>query len=291
MGLFDKLKQTATNAISDVIKESESFTQIPSSSNSFQQPLQQSATPPPFDNDSNGIYSDKLNKLIDMALADGQLTEKEKQILFKNAQREGIDLDEFEMVLEAKLYERSYQTQQYSQVSQQGQVSQVAPKSSKYGDVRKCPACGAILQSFQSRCVECGHEIIGSQANASIQKLFEMINDIELTRKSGTNLLFDALLGGNPVDQRKMECIKNFPIPTTREDILEFLCFALPLAKKQKTSLFRSNYDENLEKHNAFVPTWKAKCEQIIMKARFLMKDDKATLEEIENYAKELKLI
>lgn len=71
---------------------------------------------------------------------------------------------------------------------------------------------------------------------------------------------------------------------------MEFLCFALPLAKKQKTSFF-SYYDENIENHNAFVPTWKAKCEQIIMKARFLMKDDKATLDEIENYAKELKLI
>ena len=33
---------------------------------------------------------------------------------------------------------------------------------------------------------------------------------------------------------------------------------------------------------------WAAKCEQIIIKARFSMKDEKKTLEEIEHYAKQL---
>ena len=35
---------------------------------------------------------------------------------------------------------------------------------------------------------------------------------------------------------------------------------------------------------------WKAKCEQVIIKARFSMKDDKKTLDEIEEYAKQLKI-
>ncbi|MDR1631664.1 MAG: hypothetical protein LBR97_02095, partial [Dysgonamonadaceae bacterium] len=52
------------------------------------------------------MYSEKLEELINHALADGVLTEKEKQILFKNAEAEGIDLDEFEMVLDARLYEK-----------------------------------------------------------------------------------------------------------------------------------------------------------------------------------------
>ncbi|MDR2684954.1 MAG: hypothetical protein LBB53_06200 [Prevotellaceae bacterium] len=52
------------------------------------------------------MYSEKLENLINHALADGVLTEKEKQVLFKNAEAEGIDLDEFEVILEAKLYEK-----------------------------------------------------------------------------------------------------------------------------------------------------------------------------------------
>lgn len=51
------------------------------------------------------MYSKQLAKLIELALVDGKLTEKEKQILFKKAASEGIDLDEFEMILDAKFYE------------------------------------------------------------------------------------------------------------------------------------------------------------------------------------------
>lgn len=52
------------------------------------------------------FYDPKLEKLIDFALADGELTEKERQVLYAKAMGMGIDLDEFEMVLEAKLYEK-----------------------------------------------------------------------------------------------------------------------------------------------------------------------------------------
>ena len=51
------------------------------------------------------MYNEQLENLINAALADGVLTEKEKQILLKKAQSLDIDLDEFEMVLDARLYE------------------------------------------------------------------------------------------------------------------------------------------------------------------------------------------
>jgi uncharacterized tellurite resistance protein B-like protein len=50
------------------------------------------------------MYNEQIDNLINIALGDGELTEKEKQILFKKAEVEGIDLDEFEMVLDAKLF-------------------------------------------------------------------------------------------------------------------------------------------------------------------------------------------
>lgn len=46
----------------------------------------------------------ELDNLMDAALADGVLTEKEKQILSKKAQSMGIDLDEFEIMLDARLF-------------------------------------------------------------------------------------------------------------------------------------------------------------------------------------------
>ncbi len=51
------------------------------------------------------MYNEELEKLIEFAFTDGQLTDKEKQVLIKKAVSYGIDADEFEMVLDARLYE------------------------------------------------------------------------------------------------------------------------------------------------------------------------------------------
>ena len=95
------------------------------------------------------MYNEQMESLISAALADGVLTEKEKQILFKKAESMGIDLDEFEMVLDARLVElkkkEAREAEQHELEMEKAKAAQKsAPKSNKYGDVRKCPACGAI---------------------------------------------------------------------------------------------------------------------------------------------------
>lgn len=52
------------------------------------------------------MYNEKLEALITAALADGVLTDKEKEILFRNAASMGIDRDEFELVLDGRLAKR-----------------------------------------------------------------------------------------------------------------------------------------------------------------------------------------
>jgi len=244
------------------------------------------------------MYNEQIENLINLALADGELTEKEKQVLFKKAEAAGIDLDEFEMVLDAKLFERNKAKTETPPVS--------APKSDKFGDVKKCPSCGAMVTSFSAKCSDCGHDFSNIEANASIQKLFKMLNEAENTRKedeqeSTSNPLKaygmmmskqilsagKGLTGPGNVEKKKMEIIANFPIPTTKDDILEFLSLAIPKAKTVGNFLTKNNPENKA--HNEFVQVWKTKCEQIIMKARFSMKDDKKLLEEIEGYAKELK--
>lgn len=94
------------------------------------------------------MYNEKIEQLIKAALADGVLTEKEKQVLFKKAHELGIDLDEFEMVLDAKLYE--------AQEAEKQRRAKAAPKSDKYADVKKCPACGTIIPPNTKVCPGCG---------------------------------------------------------------------------------------------------------------------------------------
>lgn len=62
---------------------------------------------------------------------------------------------------------------------------------------------------------------------------------------------------------------------------------ATPLAKPATKFMLLSGLDS--EEYD-IAKAWKAKCEQVIMKARFSMKEDKATLAEIESYAQELKI-
>lgn len=287
MGLFDKLKDQALNGLNELQERVNNV-----------QNQQPSVTPPPApqpqmnpspasqtsqSGNSEGIYGNYMEHLIDMALADGELTEKEKQVLFKKAEANGIDLDEFEMVLDARLYEKQKATQ-VVQPTTQG----AAPKSDKYGDVRKCPGCGAIVESFSTCCPECGHEFSNINANSSITVLFKKLEEIEATRTGSLVSGLASMYGMDRITKQKRSLISSFPIPTTKEDILEFLVMSVPLAKEKGNFLTRNNEDNR--PHNAFVPVWKAKCEQIIMKARFSMKNDKATLAEIEKYAKELNI-
>lgn len=269
------------------------------------------------------MYNEQLEKLIELALADGELTEKEKQVLYKKAASFGVDLDEFEMVLDAQLH--------LKQQSDTGETS--APKSDKYGDIRKCPSCGAMVQSFQTTCPDCGYEYSNILENTSINKLMVKLDEIEATRKPNSNpqpekkpitastvilylffwwilipikilqFLFTLLqraFGFQPRNQdeiniRKKDVIKNFPIPNTKADILEFLTIAVPNASK-KGNLFMcvinpdSTTSRDIALHNEFVPAWRAKCEQIIIKAKFSMQNDKKTLEDINYYAQQLKI-
>jgi hypothetical protein len=46
----------------------------------------------------------ELEKLIDLTLADGVLTEKEKTVLFRKARELGVEEDELEIILDGKLH-------------------------------------------------------------------------------------------------------------------------------------------------------------------------------------------
>lgn len=232
----------------------------------------------------------ELERLIDMVVADGQITEKERAVVIKKAIELGVDTDEAEIYLDGKLH-------QINQANKQ--VVFPAPplekKSDKEGDLKKCPSCGAPVQSFSTKCSDCGHEFRNIQSNSSISSLFEKIQKIDedsSNDKSGGLLgeLFDSQKMKRV--EQKISLISSFPIPNTREDLLEFLVMAAPQAKVKSTSFFGKLSTPQVGSSNWMSDgpkwAWAEKCEQVIMKARFSMKDDKKTLEEIEYYAKQL---
>lgn len=221
------------------------------------------------------MYNEKLEELIDAALADGVLTEKEKQVLFKKAQEMGIDLDEFEMVLDARLVKLKKSEAEKAQSS--------APKSNKLGDVKKCPACGAIVQTYLGACPECGYAFENIAANSSTQELArkceEITNDLNEAMKAVDSDKQKELLKQYP--DTLATVIKTFSIPNTKADLFEFITYSQNLMK-DKSTLY-SVADAYLVKYR-----------EAITKAKLLFHNDSTfqkLIEDQENVEKEFKKI
>ncbi len=228
-----------------------------------------------------------LENLINMALADGEVTEKEREIIFRKADKLGEDRDEVEMILDGRIA-----LMKKDQIASQTQPQ--ISKSNKEGDLKKCPSCGAPVESFKTKCADCGHEFRNIEANSSINSLFQILQKIEQDERSKPRQKsLTSLLGGGDetifltICNSQANAISSFPVPNSKEDILEFLAMALPQTKikLQKYMFMTAPIDRPKE---ALKNAWISKCQQVIMKASLAMKDDKKTLEEINNYAKQL---
>lgn len=189
------------------------------------------------------MYNEKIEGLIKAALADGVLTEKEKQVLFRKAQEQGIDLDEFEMVLDARLVELQREEKEKAQKS--------APQSNKFGDVRKCPACGAIISSGIAVCKECGYAFTETIATPSREKLYELLAQIDKQYSNEDNPIAEMkrMLSTSKTKQStklKASAIINFSIPNTKVDLLDFCSFLVVLANPKASKQYTSGWqDEN----------------------------------------------
>jgi len=216
----------------------------------------------------------EIEKLIDLALADGKITDKERSVILKKAVKLGEDPDEVEMILDGRFHE-----------------SKKLKTKEKVGNIKVCPSCGSPVKSFISKCQDCGHEFRNIEVNNSISRLFDLLNEVENTK---TNISFGSVMTNffsgreDDITEKKKTIITNFPIPNTKESILEFLSTAIP--KSKRSTIFQIPNGFERQQANSFANIWKKKCEQIILKARFTLKDDKVTLNEIEYYAKQLKI-
>ena len=85
----------------------------------------------------------EIEKLIDIALKDGQITEKEREIILRKTETLGLDKDEIEMILEGI-------------ISDQIKAREIG--KTKQGVIKKCPHCGAPAKAFSDKCEACGED-------------------------------------------------------------------------------------------------------------------------------------
>lgn len=227
-----------------------------------------------------------LVELVDMALLDGDLSDKQREIITRKAEKLGEDLDEFEIWLEGKVAIAKRKQPQAFQTKQQS----ASVQTKNDFEVKKCPQCKAEIQSMVSKCPYCGYEIRTDESNASVTALFQKLEEIDSKedRKGGlsgiTGHFGDMLGGSGSRDGKKVQAITTFPVPNTKESILEFIALAIPNCKGHKS--WASNTPQI-----KLAKAWASKLEQVLIKGKMMFKDDKQSLNEVLQFEEQFKKI
>lgn len=139
------------------------------------------------------------------------------------------------------------------------------------GELHKCPNCGEILNSFVLNCPSCGYELRGSHAINSVRELAYKLETIENSREEiKTYSIVGKLYGSDgklgKTDEQKISLIRNFSIPNTKEDILEFIILAASNIDLKLYGL--GNQGVITASQRAVSDAWLAKFEQAYQKAQ-----------------------
>lgn len=219
------------------------------------------------------MYSKELEELIEMVLEDGVITDKERKVLYSRAKAEGVDPDELDVVIEGRL--AKIKKAEAMAVPSAPAPAPAPKQTSRHGELNKCPVCGAVVEGGIPTCPECGYAFRGLKANSSVEKLSEMVKDeneklqeITLKRQErSSNSVFPTVFDNAQNEnlrqhiQKINSIIVNFPVPTTKEDLMEFILFLDPKTKGGITAphyynkkAYRAKLDECCKKATIFFP-------------------------------------
>lgn len=122
----------------------------------------------------------------------------------------------------------------------------------------KCPNCGSLLKSFETTCPYCRTEIRNINCSETLKKFSIGLKELQSLRTTNENEKTQNY-------EQIAEYIKNYPIPNSKEDLIEFMI------------LISSNIDLNIEDEDKLIvqKAWKNKLEQVYEKAKLSIKSQK----------------
>lgn len=189
-----------------------------------------------------------LDKLIGLSLADGQISPQELAIIQQRAASLGVSNEELQLMINGKIQQMKKS------------FGSFVLKPSLKDKIRKCPACGAIVDYGVLRCPECGTEIPAAD---------------------GTNLdcLASSLRNAKKKSQQ-VDLIKYSTIPNAKDDLIKYLTFAA----SQYTAILNNESIFSFG-NNRIRTAWEQKIEEVFLKACTfqLEQSDNNTLERLHN--------
>lgn len=183
------------------------------------------------------MFSKELENLIQATLEDGTLEDNEKAALVKRAEKEGVDLAELEIYINSLLQRRQRELNQ-----KKDEIEQQYEKEKKETFGHTCPNCGKQVPPLTLKC-DCGYEFTKKAKVSSVQELSDKIDmimnePIKYSKVNGEepNLAQMRSQKSSIMKERRqrvMNLISMFPVPNTKEDIVEFLSLAAPKSIKK----------------------------------------------------------
>ena len=180
-----------------------------------QPPQTMSNIPPAPPVATKSVFSPELEQLIQATLEDGVLEDYEKAALVKRAIAEGVDIAELEIYINSILQKRQKEAKKESQMRAKEQAE---AKKAQFG--RICPNCGRQIPSMTLKC-ECGYEVTNNSTASSVQVLSDKILKLNESEMPEIQRI-----------QSIRTLISTFPVPNTKEDIIEFLSLAASKAQQ-----------------------------------------------------------
>ena len=175
------------------------------------------------------MFSERLENLIKASLQDGFLTDQEKQAILKRAEAEGEDPNEVDIYIQS-LMQKSRQIRK----QKESEKDDLLAKKKKEETGRVCPQCGKQVPPLTLKC-ECGFEFTAPEnKRTSVQELSDKLESILATPMKHKNPDTDSYKAEKKErEEQVLNTISLFPVPNTKEDIIEFLALSAPNSKKK----------------------------------------------------------
>ena len=194
----------------------------------------------------------EIEKLIDFAIADGVITEKGKEVLYRKAKELKVDIAEFEMILHSKLYQKQ----------QELKMNLTSTSSEKLGKIKKCPSCGEVVNPLDIKCSSCGFELNITTSNRTLNEFLNKLMELGENKKGSIS--------------KKTDLILHFPIPNNKEDLFEFISICIPQIEQNESTL--NKFEKKI------LTAWLLKSQQLFIKGNSLFKDDKDFIRKIGEF-------
>lgn len=159
------------------------------------------------------------------------------------------------------------------------------------GTVFKCPCCGQPLDALIAVCPSCGHELRDAKAVASLRELSLVLQEITAHADRGAKqtLIERLRRDATDVDDRASALIKAFPIPNTKEDLIEFI---IASAANINVDAFNDMKRASLSSSEiAMSNAWLSKLEQAYQKASIILDGEPSFVKVQEVYSNAMKRV